>query len=266
MLRVETDDGIRLVVEARGAPRSPLVLFLNSIGCDRTLWDLQFEALEGGYRCLAFDARGHGQSDVPPGDYTIERLGRDALAVLDAVDVASAHLCGLSLGGLVAQWLAVHAPRRVASLTLANTASRIGSYDSWEARRLRVLEAGLGSIAGMAIERFFSAAFRTDHPQFVEDYRTRFARGAAVGYAGCCAALRDADLTPELARIAAPTLVIGGAFDVSTPPAEAEALAAGIRGARLRLLSAGHLSNREQPAAFTAALQGHIATEQAGRS
>jgi len=261
-LQVEADDGVRLAAVAHGDPRAPVLLFLNSIGCDQTLWDPQVEALEGKHRCLVFDARGHGQSEAPPGDYTMERLGRDALTVLDAAGVARAHLCGLSLGGVVGQWLAIQSPERVASLTLANTASRIGSVESWETRRLRVLEAGLDGIADMAVERFFSAAFRSRRPQFVAEFRERFTRGSGVGYAGCCAALRDADLTPELARITAPTLVIGGALDVSTPLAEAAALAGGIAGARRKVLTAGHLSNLELPEAFTAALQAHVEAAQ----
>lgn len=257
-LQVETPDGVGIVAEVEGPPDAPAVLFLNSIGCTRRLWDAQAEALRGAFRCFVFDARGHGGSDAPQGDYALDQLGRDALAVLDAAGVSQAHVCGLSLGGLVAQWLGVHAPERVASLTLANTASRIGGRDSWEARRRTVLADGLSAIADMAMERFFSLAFRTQRPAVVAEARAILLAGSAAGYAGCCAALRDADLTGDLGRIGAPTLVIGGEQDVSTPPAQSAALAAGIQGARLQVLPAAHLSNLEQPDAFTAALRAHL--------
>ena len=257
-LEVVSQDGCRLIAEAHGPAKAPALLFLNSLGCDRRLWGAQVAALEARYRCLIFDARGHGQSDAPESDYTLDLLGRDALAVLDAAEVAQAHVCGLSLGGLVAQRLAIHAPARVATLTLANTASRIGAWDAWEARRRTVLAEGLGAIADMAMERFFSEDFRRAEPDLVAGWRTRLTAGSARGYAGCCAALRDADLTNELGRIAAPTLVIGGRLDVSTPPEATDALAKAIPGARSLVLDAAHLSNLEQPQAFTEALRMHL--------
>ncbi|HKR25566.1 MAG TPA: 3-oxoadipate enol-lactonase [Phenylobacterium sp.] len=259
-LQVETADDIRIIAESEGAREAPALLFLNSIGCTRRLWDAQTAALHGAFRCLTYDARGHGGSDAPDGDYTIEQLGRDALAVLDTAGVPAAHVCGLSLGGLVGQWLGVNAPERVMSLTLANTASRIGTWDSWETRRRLVLLEGMSAIAETAMERFFSDAFRTERPELVAEARAGLLANSAVGYAGCCAALRDADLTGKLGRIAAPTLVIGGERDVSTPPDKSAALARAISGTRLEILPAAHLSNLEQPEAFTAALRAHLET------
>ena len=255
---VVTPDGWRLSAEAHGPAGAPAILFLNSIGCDRRLWAAQVSELSAKYRCLVFDARGHGQSDAPEGNYTLDQLGRDALAVLDATGATQAHLCGLSLGGLVAQWLAVHASARLATLTLANTASRIGDRDGWEARRRTVLAEGLDAIADMAMQRFFSESFRRTEPGLVAGWRARLAAGSAPGYAGCCAALRDADMTPELGRIGAPTLVIGGRLDVSTPPDVTGALANDIPGATHLVLDAAHLSNIEQPQAFTEALRMHL--------
>jgi len=255
---LDADDGARLIGEVHGPAEAPAVLFLNSIGCDRRLWDAQVASLSAEVRCVVFDARGHGESAAPDGDYAIARLGRDALAVLDGLAVTQAHVCGLSLGGLIGQWLAAEAPSRIATLTLANTASRIGSDEAWETRRRKVLAEGLESIADMAMERFFSDDFRAAHAAFVAEQRAAFVAGSAVGYAGCCAALRDADLTPRLAAIGTPTLVIGGEFDVSTTPAQAAQLAGGIEAARLVMMAAGHLSNLEQPEAFTAALRAHL--------
>lgn len=254
-LEAVSQDGCRLAGEAQGPDAAPALLFLNSLGCDRRLWEPQVAALSGDYRCLVFDARGHGRSDSPEGDYTLDQLGADALAILGAAGVTRAHVCGLSLGGLVAQWLAIHTPEQVTSLTLANTASRIGTYDSWETRRRLVLDEGLGAIADLAMTRFFSDGFRQAQPAVVATARARLTAGPAVGYAGCCAALRDADLTAELAAIRAPTLVIGGRLDVSTPPEDTDALAQCIADARSATLEAAHISNLEQPEAFTKALR-----------
>jgi 3-oxoadipate enol-lactonase len=248
-----------LVVEARGPTHAPTVIFLNSIGCDRRLWDSQVAALEDQFRCVAFDTRGHGESDAPVGDYTLDQLGRDALAVLDATGAEAALVCGLSLGGLVALWLAIHAPERVSKLVLADTASRIGSHGNWESRRTLVLDQGLEAIADMAMERFFSTPFRNARPETVAEWRARLAAGSAPGYAACCAALRDADLTADLLHIRAPTLVICGENDISTPPEQARALATAIPGAELRVIAAAaHLANLEQPDAFNAALRAHL--------
>jgi 3-oxoadipate enol-lactonase len=259
-LKVETDDGVVLRAELSGPSGAPALLLLNSIGCDRSLWAEQVAALTGSFRCLTFDIRGHGASDAPAGDYSLSRLGLDALAVLDAAGAGTAHVCGLSLGGLVGQWLALHVPERLLSLTLANTASRIGTFDSWETRRRLVLAEGLAAIADMAMERFFSETFRRKHSDLVARQRAKLLQGSARGYAGCCAALRDADLTADIGRIATPTLVIGGHMDVSTPPEQAAALAEAIPGAELRLLPAAHLSNLERPEDFTAALRAHLET------
>jgi 3-oxoadipate enol-lactonase len=257
-LQVRSHDGLALRAESLGPAEAPAVLFLNSIGCRLWMWDAQVAALRGGFRCLTFDARGHGGSDAPLGDYALAQLGSDALAVLDAAGGQRAHVCGLSLGGVVGQWLGLHAPDRVASLTLANTASRIGTRESWETRRQLVLSEGLGAIADTAMERFFSPGFRTSDGGMVEQIRATLLANSVAGYAGCCAALRDADLTAEVGRIAAPTLVIGGELDVSTPPDQTADLAAAIPGARLKTLPAAHLSNLEQPMAFTAALRAHL--------
>ncbi|CAN7391893.1 3-oxoadipate enol-lactonase [Phenylobacterium sp. LjRoot225] len=257
-LMARAADGCRLVGEAHGPAEAPPLLFLNSVGCDRRLWEPQVAALSEKFRCLVFDARGHGESGAPDGDYAIAQLGEDALTILGAAEVERTHLCGLSLGGLVGQWLAVEAPDRVASLTLANTASRIGSREGWTARMELVRAQGLEGIAAAAMERFFSPAFRQAQPAVVAEWRRRLTATPTAGYAGCCAALRDADLGPVLERIAAPTLVIGGALDVATPPEQAVALAATIPGANLEILPAAHLSNLEQADAFTSALRMHL--------
>jgi 3-oxoadipate enol-lactonase len=255
-----TEDGIRLQTALDGPVGAPPLLFLNSLGCDLTMWDAQVRALKTKFRVIRFDTRGHGGSDAPDGDYTLERLGLDALAVLDEVGVASAHVCGLSLGGITAQWLAIHAAGRMNRLVLANTVARIGSPEIWRARAETVLAQGMGAVADGAIGRFFSEPFRTTAPETAMIFRRILMETPPQGYAGCCATLRDSDLRCGLGGIISPTLVIGGTLDVSTPPAEAAALAREIPGASLVILDAAHLSNIEQPEAFNAALLTHLET------
>lgn len=247
-----------LYVRIDGPADAPPLLFINSIGCDHTMWDAQAAALADRHRVIRYDARGHGASQTPAGDYSLAQLGGDTLVVLDAAKAPRADICGLSLGGLTAQWLAIHAPERVGRLALANTAARIGSAEAWADRMDRVRQGGVQAVADMAMERFFAQDFRAAAPATVAEFRRRLIATPVDGYVGCCAALRDADLRPLLGRIAAPTLVIAGARDASTPPAQAEELAGGVAGASLVVLDAAHLSNIERPAEFTAALRQHL--------
>ena len=260
--RISTSDGVALagVIDGAGGG-APSVLFLNSIGCDQRMWAAQAEALAPDFQTVRFDTRGHGRSDAPPGEYGVARLGQDVLDLMDALSIRQAALCGLSLGGLIAQWVAVTAPERISSLVLANTASRIGSPDAWRARQAAVRDLGMHGLAEMALGRFFSPAFLAAGPPEVELIRRALIGTSPEGYVGCCAALRDADLTPELHRIEAPALVIGGGCDISTPPDQTADLAARIGGAEHLVLDAAHLSNLERPQAFTDALRRHLRPE-----
>jgi 3-oxoadipate enol-lactonase len=252
---VTTDDNIRLNVVIEGRNDAPALLMMHSIGCDLTLWDPQIAALAEDFRIVRFDARGHGGSDVPKRDYRLDRLARDALVVLDSVAADSAYLCGLSLGGVTAQWLALHAPGRIKGMVIANTAARIGTAEAWQARGDMAVSQGMQAIATTAIPRFFSEAFLVSSPGIVDRFRQRLLTTAPEGYAGCCAVLRDADFTHELGAISRPTIVVGGTRDVPTPLSQAEELAQAIPGARLVALEAGHLSNIEQPETFAAAIR-----------
>jgi 3-oxoadipate enol-lactonase len=255
---VTADDGMRFKVTFDGPENADPLLLLNSLGCTLSMWDAQVRILATRFRVIRFDARGHGCSDAPRGDYTLARLGRDALAVLDAADAARAHICGISLGGITAQWLAIHAPDRVRKLVLANTSARLGSAEAWQARLDTVLGHGMDAIVDAVLGRFFSEPFRVASPLTVGLFRQTLLRTSPQGYAGCCAALREADLRAHLRVIDAPTLVIGGAWDASTPLAEAETLARDIKGASLAIFDAAHLSNVEQPVAFADAVRNHL--------
>lgn len=249
-------DGCRLSYSVDGNPDTPVLLLSNSLGTTRALWAPQADALASRFRLIRYDTRGHGASDAPRGPYTLDMLGFDALAILDAAAAPRAHVCGLSLGGLTAMWLGVHAAGRVASLVLASTAARIGQTMLWQERIEQVKSSGMAPLAEAAMDRWFTGAFRAAHPDIVARYRTMLASSPVDGYAACCAVLRDADLRTAIGQIAVPTLVLAGTHDPVTPPSDAEAIRTKIRGARVAFLDAAHLANVEQPDAFTE----HVAT------
>jgi 3-oxoadipate enol-lactonase len=250
-----TDDGCRLAYEVRGPATAPGLVLVNSLGTDHTLWDAQFVPLAAHFRVLRFDARGHGASAVPAdAGTTIERLGRDVVSLMDAAGLARASVCGVSIGGLTALWLGIHAADRVDRLVLANTAARIGSRELWDDRMRLVRAAGLEALADTTMARWFTPAFRAADPAAVARVRAAFLRVSPAGYIASCAALRDADLRAQAGQVQAPTLVVTGRHDVATPAADGHALAAAISGARLLDLDAAHLSNVECAPAFTAAV------------
>lgn len=254
MIGRASSDGCGLAYRVEGADGRPFLLLSNSLGTTADMWADQMPVLTSMFRVVRYDTRGHGQSDAPAGEYSVEQLGRDALAVLDAVGATHAHVCGLSLGGVTGMWLGVHAAHRVASLVLASTAAKIGSADMWNQRIRQVLDGGTDSIADAVMARWFTDAFRAHSPERVSRFRAMLASIPAQGYAGCCAALRAADLRDEIAGIGAPTLVISAASDPATPPADGTFIAARIAGADMTVLDASHLANVEQPEAFTQAI------------
>ena len=247
--------GLRHYYRIDGNDGRSVVMFAHSLGCDHTQWDAQAADLEAHFRVLRYDLRGHGATDVPAGDYTIERLARDALAIAGALGIERFAFCGLSLGGMIGQWLAAHAPERVTHLVLANTSSRYPDPSLMEARRKTVLERGMAAVEDTVIERFFTAESRSANPPAVARIRRVLLATDPAGYAGCCAAVRDLDQTALLSAIRAPALIVVGDRDVSTPwQGHGEVLASGIPHARTERLPTAHLSNLERPRSFTAAL------------
>ncbi len=246
--------GARIDYSVAGAPTDPALLFINSIGTTRELWARQLPRLSKSFRVITYDARGHGFSQATVGDYTIEQLGRDALAILDDAGAESAHVCGISLGGITGMWLGVHAPRRIHSLVVANTAARIGSVQMWTERIAFVREQGMAALADMTMPRWFTEAFRTREPLTIEQFRAMVASCSTDGYLGCSAALRDEDLREAIAGIRCPVLCIAGSADVATPPDALQFIHERIAGSRLIMLDAAHLSNVEQNEAFNRAL------------
>ena len=258
MDHVAEASGARLSYSVEGPPERPVLLFINSIGTTRDLWLPQVPALAGTYRVIRYDARGHGSSSVPAGEYTVAQLGRDALAILDAEGVRQAHVCGISLGGLTAMWLGVNAPDRVSSLVLANTAARIGSVQSWTDRIALVNERGMRAVADMAMARWFSPGFRERHEDIAMRFRSMVEACPQAGYLGCCAALREEDLRDAVSRIACPVLLVAGTTDEATPPEGLQFVKERVAGSKMLTLDAAHLSNVECAEAFTSAVMGFL--------
>lgn len=258
MLEHTTDDGCRLAFRLDGPMDAPWLVLSNSLGTDHSLWAPQLDGLMARHRVLRYDTRGHGASSAPVGDYSIARLGRDVVSLLDAVGAARAHVAGISIGGLTALWLGIHAPTRVDRLVLANTAARIGTRELWEERRRVATTEGLDGLADAAMRRWFTEPFREARPDTIDAMRDAYRRGSAAGYAGCCAAIRDADLRDLAPRVSAPTLVVTGRHDPATPAEDGRSLAYAIPGAALVELEAAHLGNVECAAVFTAAVDGFL--------
>lgn len=245
----------RIFYRLEGAGEKPLLVMAHSLGLDQGQWDPQMPALLRYFQVLRLDFRGHGASDGPAGDYTIQQLGQDVIATVDSAKRENFAYCGLSLGGMVGQWLGANFPDRITHLVLANTSPRVGAPELFEARRQSVLEGGMGAVETGVMQRYFSFRFlASTHPQ-VATSRNALLAANPVGYAGCCAAIRDMDQRTLLSAIHIPTLVIGGTLDTATPwEGHGDLLAASISGARSVVFEAGHLTNVELPSSFTKAL------------
>ena len=253
-----SDDAVVELNYVLEAPEdAPVLVMSNSLGSTLGMWDDQAPALRERFRLLRYDQRGHGGSPVPSGPYKIEDLGRDALALLDRLEIESTSFCGLSIGGLVGMWLASEAPGRVERLVLCCTAARFDP-EMYEARASKVRAEGVDSIADVVLERWFTPEFRAARPETVEAAGNMLRGTPVEGYAGCCEALRDADVRSRLGGIRAPTLVIAGAEDPAATVDQAEEIRDSIPGARLVVVEAAHLANIEQPEAVTREILEHL--------
>jgi 3-oxoadipate enol-lactonase len=245
--------------ELSGNPGGNVLVLANSLGSTLHMWDKVLPAFESRHRVLRFDMRGHGESGVSPEPLTIEQLGRDVLRLLDEVEADRASVCGLSLGGLVALWLGIHAPERLHRLIFANTAARIGSREMWDQRIATVGDTGMSPLAAATIERWFTPAYRARHAEEMEQIREMIAATDPRGYLACCAALRDADLRAQVGAIEAASLVITGTHDPATPPSDGRALHAALRKSRYLELDSSHLSAWECADEFAGAVVQHLA-------
>ncbi|MCU1332383.1 MAG: 4-carboxymuconolactone decarboxylase / 3-oxoadipate enol-lactonase [Candidatus Angelobacter sp.] len=254
----------RLFYRLEGRGDLPALVLSHSLGCDHSMWAPQMPDLLDHFQVLRYDTRGHGASAVPTGDYTLDQLGQDALGLADKLELARFAFCGLSMGGAVSQWLAIHAPGRLTALVLANTSPRFGTPDTWEDRRKAVREGGMQAIVDVIMQRFFSPD--KQNSVWAQSTRAVVLGTDPKGYAACCAALRDADMRAALGNISVPTIVIGCDKDLSTPwQANGAILARDIPGAKAVRLQTAHLSNLEQPRAFTTTVLDFLLAEKANK-
>ncbi len=258
MIFVESGDAV-IHAELIGNPDLPVLAFANSLGTDFRIWDQVAAGFAETHRLLLYDKRGHGLSELGQGPVTIGRHVDDLLAVLDHLAIERLAMVGLSIGGMIAQRLAVRTPERLAALVLCGTATRIGDAAGWNGRIAAVERGGLDTIGDAVMERWFTPAYRSEEPHAVRAWRTMLTRQSPAGYVASCAAIRDADLTGEVRRIAAPTLVLVGDGDLSTPADLVRATAARIPDARFAVIDgAGHLPCIEKPAAMVELIAEHL--------
>jgi 3-oxoadipate enol-lactonase len=239
-----------------GPADAPVVVLSNALGAGVSMWEPQMAALAGRFRVVRYETRGHGGSPAPDGDLTIADLAADVLGLLDHLGVERASLAGVSLGGMTAMQVASTVPERVERLVLCCTAARIGTPEMWEERIRTVRESGTAALAEATMQRWFTPAA---DPATVARFAAVLSATPDKGYAACCAAIRDMDLGEQLASIQAPTLVIAGRHDGSTPPEQGEQIAARIPGARLLIVEHGaHMSNVERAGEVTPAMLEHL--------
>ncbi|MGB3481787.1 MAG: 3-oxoadipate enol-lactonase [Mycobacterium sp.] len=242
-----------------GRANGPVVVLSNSLGSTHRMWDAQIPELEAHFRVVRYDTRGHGNSPVPNGPYSIDDLADDLIALLDRLGVQRAHLVGLSLGGMTVMRVASRNPERVARLALLCTSAQLPPAQAWTDRAALVREHGSPAVAAAVVQRWFTPSHLDAHPEKGGAYAAMIGATPAEGYAGCCEAIATLDLREELSTIAAPTLAIAGADDPATPPAKLEEIVARIPNATLlRVANAAHLANVEQSDIITPALIEHL--------
>ena len=245
-----------------GPEGAPTVMLSNSLGTALGMWDQQVPALTGELRVLRYDQRGHGRSPAPPGPYTIAELAGDALELLDRLGLERVSFCGVSLGGMTGQWLAINAPDRIEHLALCCTSAHLPPPEKWTRRAATVRAQGMEAVADAVLEGWFTPALAERRPEVVESARRMLLDTPAEGYAGGCEAIVTHDLRGELKAIGAPTLVIAADDDPATPPEHGRLIAEAIDGARLVVLErARHLAGLERPEAFTRELMKHLTAE-----
>jgi 3-oxoadipate enol-lactonase len=251
---------VNLFYQIDGPANGPVLVFSNSLGTTHHMWDGVIERLQGSFRCIRYDTRGHGASSVPSRAFAIAELADDLAALMDHLGLAAAHIAGLSLGGMTTQALAIRHPRRVNSLTLMATSAYMPTQAAWNDRAALVRREGTAAIIEATLQRWFTPSFVQSASPDLNDVRDAFVATDRNGYAACCEAIGAMDLRPDLPKITAPTFIIAGRDDPATPVSMMEEIAAGIRHSTLAVIpDAAHLLAVEQPGATAALLRASIA-------
>ncbi len=247
-MNVTRANGIQLHYAVEGPADAPIIVFSNSLGTDFRVWDRLVDRLQGRYRMLRYDKRGHGLSEATPAPYVMDDHVGDLIGLLDYLKLDKVVVCGLSVGGLIAQGLAARQPERMRAMILMDTAAKIGTAEMWNERISVIGKGGIEALADPIMERWLSAKFRAEKPEEALAWRNMLTRTPAEGYVGTSAAIRDTDLTESTARMAMPVLGIGGSEDGATPPDLVRGTIDLIEGARFELIEgAGHLPCVEDP-------------------
>ena len=251
-------DGCLLNVSVEGHNGRPTLMLSNSLGTNLNMWEPQMKALTQVFRVIRYDRRGHGKSHVPPGPYSMERFGRDVLAILDDLNIDKVHWCGLSMGGMVGQWLGANAPERMGKIILSNTACYYPDPTNWHNRIKAVKEGGMAGVADTVIATWLTADFREREPEITANVKAMLLASPVQGYLACCEAVSTLDQRELLPKIESQTLVIAGRHDNATPVSAAELIRSRIPDARMTILDAAHISNVERTDAFTDAVIGFL--------
>jgi 3-oxoadipate enol-lactonase len=252
-LKFKTIDGVTLHYTRKGREQTTPLVFINSLGTDLRIWDTVAASFADRFMLIRYDKRGHGLSDCPSGPYTIRQHTNDLTGLLEQLQVESAVMIGVSVGGMIAIDYTASYPQRVKALILSDTAAKIGTPDMWNERISLLRENGISHIAGAILARWFSPAFAGQYPAAYRGYYNMLTRTPLEGYIATCEAIRDADLSDVVPSIEVPTLVVNGAEDGATPPDLVRGLTEALPNARFDLIEqAGHIPSIEQPAVLTA--------------
>lgn len=251
--------GCPIDVEVTGPGDAPVLMLSSSLGTTKHMWDPQMEAFAGRYRVVRYDRRGHGHSGVPKGPYTMELLARDAIAVMDGLGLKKVNWVGLSMGGMEGMWLGANAPDRIEKLILSNTSTYYPDKTPWHTRIDTVTKAGsVAAIADTVINAWLTQNFQKNNPTETARMKEMMIATPVEGYLGCCAAVRDMDHREIIKAITAPTLIIAGSKDMATNVEAAEFIRDRIKGAKLAIVDAAHISNVEQPEAYAKEVIGFL--------
>ena len=254
-----TSNDAQINYQTFGDASKPALVFSNSLGTKYSMWQPQIAHFQQDYYVICYDTRGHGGSEAPQGPYSLEQLGQDVVNLLDHLNIAKVAFCGISMGGLTGQWLAIHKPERFSQVIVCNTAAKIGQEQAWQDRAALVREQGLAPIAATAASRWFTNPFIQSNPAVVAELSNDLGAGSPEGYANCCEALAKADVREQLSSIQIPVLIIAGQQDPVTTVADGQFMQQRIANSRLFEINASHISNIEQPEAFNQAVQTFLA-------
>ena len=250
-------NGIEVNYELHGKQGAPWLALSHSLACSVRMWDPQIAALKDSFRILAYDTRGHGGSEAPRGEYTLEQLADDLYFLLKGLKISKTHFCGLSMGGMIGQTFALKYPGVFQTLTLADTTSRYPAeaWPLWQERIKTAESKGMAPLAQPTLERWFTEPFRKSNPAAVDAIRKLILATPVAGYVGCCHAIPKINLSARLKEIKCPVQVIVGADDPGTPVSMAREIHDNAPGSKLVVLpQAAHLANLEQPEGFSRAL------------